>query len=209
MNLVCLQVAAAAAAGGSSSGKGGGAAPSSRQQAAAQPPAAQQQQQQSGQQQYLYEGKYGLPVVRRKLGYSELLRAVRMGEVSEVHFFTMEEDASQVSLDGRALSSLRLVCQGCLQLCCRGGAAALLPGRAEHRLPAQPCCSYQVCLRRPAQPCCSQHTAAPVPFLLLSLQMEGPCLVVLTDGTVAQGHIPDHDWRCALLKKCSLVCLVD
>ncbi|PRW60288.1 cell division isoform B [Chlorella sorokiniana] len=49
-----------------------------------------------------------------------MLRAVRMGEVSEVHFFTLEEDASQ---------------------------------------------------------------------------MEGPCLVVMTDGTVAQGHIPDHDWR--------------
>lgn len=27
-------------------------------------------------------------------------------------------------------------------------------------------------------------------------QMEGPCLVVMSDGTVARSHIPDHDWRC-------------
>ena len=104
MPLLCLQVTAAAAGGGGASSKAGGATPSTRQQAAAQPPAAQQQQQQqpqqqqNGQQQYLYEGKYGLPVVRRKLGYAELLKAVRMGEVSEVHFFTIDNEASQVSV---------------------------------------------------------------------------------------------------------------
>ena len=87
-----------------------------------QPQQQQQQQQPKQQQQYLYEPKYGLPVVRRRLGYSELLRCIRQGEVDEVRFFTTHENATQ---------------------------------------------------------------------------MEGPCLVVLTDGTVAQGHIPDGDWRCA------------
>lgn len=101
------------------------AAAPAKQQAAAPAPAAapavaapRQQQQQ----QYLYEPRYGLPVVRRRLGYSELLRAMRAGEVAEVRFFTADAD----------------------------------------------------------------QTA-----------MEGPCLVVLTDGTVAQAHIPDDDWRCA------------
>ena len=38
-----------------------------------------------------------------------------------------------------------------------------------------------------------------LPLLLLHLgllvQMEGPCLVVLTDGTVAQSYIPGNDFR--------------
>ncbi|KAL4447504.1 hypothetical protein ABPG75_004723 [Micractinium tetrahymenae] len=84
--------------------------------------AQQQQQQQQAQQQgqYLYEGKFGLPLVRKRLSYSELLRSVRLGEVQEVHFFTTHDD---------------------------------------------------------------------------STTMEGPCLVVLADGSVAQGHIPDGDFR--------------
>ncbi|KAI8110063.1 hypothetical protein M9435_001743 [Picochlorum sp. BPE23] len=38
--------------------------------------------------QYLYEGTYGLPVVHKKLGYSELLQAIREEKVEEVAFFT-------------------------------------------------------------------------------------------------------------------------
>jgi hypothetical protein len=106
-----------AAAGSSSSG--GGAAPKrqsrkAREQSGAQGPAAEeqqqpqqqqaaaaaapQQQQQQQQQQYLYEGRYGLPVVRRKLGYAELIKAMRLGEVAEVRFFTTHEDATQVRM---------------------------------------------------------------------------------------------------------------
>lgn len=54
------------------------------------------QQRGQGKQQYLYEPQYGLPVVRKQLGYSELLRAVRLGEVKEVHFFTLDEEATEV-----------------------------------------------------------------------------------------------------------------
>ena len=131
-----LQIAAAAAGGSGSSAKGGGTAPSSRQQAAAQPPAAQQQQQQQqqgGQQQFLYEGKYGLPVVRRKLGYSDLLRAVRMGEVSEVHFFTLEEDATQVRISSGLLPDFQ---DGGVGV---GGAAASCSRRMQRRS-AVSCC---------------------------------------------------------------------
>ncbi|GAB4816210.1 hypothetical protein N2152v2_003256 [Parachlorella kessleri] len=85
-----------------------------------QQPASQQQQQfTQGQPQYLYEPRYGLPVVRRRLNYSELLRDIRLEKVSEVRFF-------------------------------------------------------------------SQHD---------SMYLEGPCLVVYTDGSVAQGYIPQDDYR--------------
>ena len=105
-----LQVLAAAGSTSSS----GGAAPKrqfrkAREQSGAQGPAAEQQQSQQQQQaaaaaaapqqqqqQYLYEGRYGLPVVRRKLGYAELIKAMRLGEVAEVRFFTTHEDATQV-----------------------------------------------------------------------------------------------------------------
>eukprot|EP00887_Chlorella_sp_A99_P003040 scaffold9.g3040.t1 len=43
-----------------------------------------------GAKQYLYEGQFGLPVVRRRLGYGELLRAVREREVAELLFFSQE-----------------------------------------------------------------------------------------------------------------------
>jgi hypothetical protein len=93
----------------------GGAAPKrqsrkAREQSGAQGPAAKEQQQQpqqqqvaaaaapQQQQQYLYEGRYGLPVVRRKLGYAELIKAMRLGEVAEVRFFTTHEDATQVGM---------------------------------------------------------------------------------------------------------------
>lgn len=65
------------------------------------PPATQQQPQQ---QQYLYEPKYGLPVVRRKMTYSQLLRAVREEQVNEIHFFTTR---GRLHLEGPCLVSLR------------------------------------------------------------------------------------------------------
>lgn len=37
---------------------------------------------------YLYESTYGLPIVHKTLGYSELLRAIREEQVDEVAFFT-------------------------------------------------------------------------------------------------------------------------
>lgn len=89
------------------------AATQPQQQAAAQQaaaPAPPQQAQQAPQQgQYLYEGKYGLPVVRQKLSYSQLLRAVRMGEVQEVHFFTTHDDATMVRRRWRLEGTLQLV----------------------------------------------------------------------------------------------------
>lgn len=89
------------------------AAAQAQQQAAAQQaaaPAPPQQAQQAPQQgQYLYEGKYGLPVVRQKLSYSQLLRAVRMGEVQEVHFFTTHDDATMVRRRWRLEGTLQLV----------------------------------------------------------------------------------------------------
>ena len=107
--LALLQAAAGAGTGSSSSSGGGG---SRRQQHQSQPPpqlpaaAQQQQQQQDAQQQqqqqqqyqrYLYEGKYGLPVVRQRLGYGDLLRSIREGRVAEVRFFTThDDDAMQV-----------------------------------------------------------------------------------------------------------------
>lgn len=89
-----------------------------RQQATAQQTAAAAPQQQAqlaqqpGQQtgQYLYERKYGLPVVRKKLSYSELLRAVRLGEVQEVHFFTTHEDSTMVRAECPAEACLLVLC---------------------------------------------------------------------------------------------------
>ncbi|KAI3429278.1 hypothetical protein D9Q98_005374 [Chlorella vulgaris] len=98
---------ATAAAGADGRGGSGGAA---------QPPAP------GGQQQYLYESKYGLPVVRKQLSYTELLKAIRLEEVKEVRFFTTDEDATH---------------------------------------------------------------------------LEGPCLVVMNDGSVAQSFVRDGDYRMA------------
>ena len=53
---------------------------------------------------YLYEHQYGLPVVRRKLSYSELLRAIREERVEEVLFFRQPE---QGPLEGPCLISFR------------------------------------------------------------------------------------------------------
>lgn len=41
-------------------------------------------------QQYLYESRYGLPVVRRRLSYGELLKAMREEQVDELLFFSQE-----------------------------------------------------------------------------------------------------------------------
>lgn len=54
--------------------------------------------------QYLYEPRYGLPVVRRQLNYSQLLRAVREEQVDEILFFTTR---GYSVLEGPCLVSLR------------------------------------------------------------------------------------------------------
>jgi hypothetical protein len=54
--------------------------------------------------QYLYEPKYGLPVVRAKLSYSQLLRAIREGGVDEVLFFSQR---GRADLEGPCLVALR------------------------------------------------------------------------------------------------------
>jgi hypothetical protein len=89
--------AASSTGGGEAAGSSGGGARRRRQQQqqqqeqaqqqqTQQPPAQQQPQQQpaQAQPQYLYEPSYGLPVVRRRLSYSELLRDIRLEKVSEV-----------------------------------------------------------------------------------------------------------------------------
>jgi len=53
---------------------------------------------------YLYEPKYGLPVVRSQLSYSQLLRAVREEQVDEILFFA---ERGQAELEGPCLVSLR------------------------------------------------------------------------------------------------------
>lgn len=58
----------------------------------------------SGPPQYLYESKYGLPVVRKSLNYSQLLRAVREETVEEVHFFSRP---GQVAIEGPCLVSFK------------------------------------------------------------------------------------------------------
>ena len=54
--------------------------------------------------QYLYESRYGLPVVRKQLSYSQLLRAVREEQVDEILFFTTRGFSS---LEGPCLVSMR------------------------------------------------------------------------------------------------------
>ena len=90
----------------------------------------QQQQQQQQQQQtasasdqpkeYLYEPRFGLPLVRRRLSYGELLREIRTENVKQLKFF---ETADNV------------------------------------------------------------------------IELEGPCLVVFKDDTLAQGYVPHYDYR--------------
>lgn len=69
--------------------------------------------------QYLYESRYGLPVVRKYLNYGELLRDIRTDKVERLSFFSQHETVS----------------------------------------------------------------------------LEGPCLVVYKDGSVAQSYVPDFDYR--------------
>ena len=49
---------------------------------------------------YLYEPKYGLPVVREYLRYEELLKMIRLEQVEEILFFQAEET---VELEGPCL----------------------------------------------------------------------------------------------------------
>ncbi len=49
----------------------------------------------------------------------------------------------------------------------------------------------QACCWLAASQCCAHLGKHPLPCL----QMEGPCLVALTDGTAAQSHIPTGDFR--------------
>ncbi|KAL3160769.1 hypothetical protein ABBQ38_009182 [Trebouxia sp. C0009 RCD-2024] len=82
----------------------------------------QQQQQQSTDQrkEFLYEPRFGLPLVRRRLSYGDLLREIRTGNVKQLKFFETGENV---------------------------------------------------------------------------IELEGPCLVVFQDDTVAQGYVPHYDYR--------------
>lgn len=62
------------------------------------------QQQPPPAKQYLYEPKYGLPVVRAQLSYSQLLRAIREDQVEEILFFSTRGSAA---LEGPCLVSFR------------------------------------------------------------------------------------------------------
>ncbi len=70
--------------------------------------------------QYLYEPKFGLPIVRKYLSYGDLLREIRTEKVSELKFFSSHDDV---------------------------------------------------------------------------IELEGPCLVVFRDGTLAQSYVPNYDYR--------------
>ena len=90
----------------------------------------QQQEQQQQQQQtapasnqpkeYLYEPRFGLPVVRKRLSYGELLREIRTENVKQLKFFETADDV---------------------------------------------------------------------------IQLEGPCIVIFKDDTLAQGYVPHYDYR--------------
>lgn len=43
---------------------------------------------------FLFEPRYGLPIVRRSIGYAELLKEIRTDKVDELLFFTQEERTS-------------------------------------------------------------------------------------------------------------------
>ena len=77
-------------------------------------------------------------------------------------------------------------------LCSQPGSCACQRQRclSEQRLGALLCtCGWYASLCRCCCLCCCFIWAC------LLVQMEGPCLVVLTDGTVAQSYIPDNDFR--------------
>lgn len=85
----------------------------------------QQQQQQTAPalnqpKEYLYEPRFGLPVVRKRLSYGELLREIRTENVKQLKFFETADDV---------------------------------------------------------------------------IQLEGPCLVIFKDDTLAQGYVPHYDYR--------------
>lgn len=70
--------------------------------------------------QYLYEPKFGLPVVRKYVSYGDLLREIRTEQVQELKFFAAQDDV---------------------------------------------------------------------------IELEGPCLVLYRDGTLAQSYVPSYDYR--------------
>ena len=93
--------------------------------AAAQTQVTPQQQQQTAEacsqpKQYLYESKFGLPVVHKRLSYGDLLREIRTGNVKQIKFFATQEDM---------------------------------------------------------------------------IELEGPCLIIFQDDTLAQGYVPHYDHR--------------
>lgn len=52
--------------------------------------------------QYLYEPRFGLPVVRRQLSYVELLKSIRQGKVKSVSWFKADHKGAAV-VDGPCL----------------------------------------------------------------------------------------------------------
>lgn len=52
--------------------------------------------------QYLYEPRFGLPVVRRELSYTDLLKSVRQGKVKSVNWFKADHKGTAV-VDGPCL----------------------------------------------------------------------------------------------------------
>lgn len=93
------------ASGGSSNSPGGEPTISTPPTASKnQKAASSQQQHEQGTKQYLYESTYGLPVVRKQLNYSQLLRAVREEQVDEILFFSTR---GAVALEGPCVVSLR------------------------------------------------------------------------------------------------------
>lgn len=83
-------------------------------------PAQQEAPAQDQPKQYLYEPRFGLPVVRNYLSYGDLLREIRTEKVQELKFFCAQDDV---------------------------------------------------------------------------IELEGPCLVVFRDGTLAQSYVPSFDYR--------------
>lgn len=51
---------------------------------------------------FLYESRFGLPVVREALSYTELLKAIRQGKVKSVHWFKAEHKGTAI-VDGPCL----------------------------------------------------------------------------------------------------------
>ena len=64
---------------------------------------------------HLFESRYGLPIVRRYLTYSELLKEIRMEQVLEVTYFSEEKFEDEVRLMSSKMPTLPCVCVGRVQ----------------------------------------------------------------------------------------------